>query len=68
MEDIIARINALARKSKAEGLTPEETEEREALRKQYIAAVRNNLVAHLERTYVMDVNGQKRKLKKKDEK
>ncbi len=68
MEDIIARINALARKAKAEGLTPEETEERETLRRQYIAAVRNNLVAHLEHTYVVDANGVKRKLKKKDEK
>lgn len=68
MEHIIARINALARKAKEEGLTPEETKEREALRKQYIAAVRKNLVAQLERTYVVDANGEKRKLKKKDEK
>lgn len=65
MEDVIARINALAQKAKAEGLTPEEIKEREALRKQYIAAVRKNLVAHLERTYVVDANGEKRKLKKK---
>ena len=46
----IDRINELARKAKAEGLTPEETAERDALRREYIAAVKRNLVAQLDNT------------------
>lgn len=36
------RINELARKSKEEGLTPEEKKEQEILRKEYIEAFRAN--------------------------
>ena len=43
-QEQIARINELARKAKTpEGLTPAETEERDILRKAYIASVRANL-------------------------
>ena len=59
----IDRINELARKAKAEGLTPEETAERDALRQEYVAAVRKNLRCQLDNTYVVDENGNKRKLK-----
>lgn len=59
----IDRINELARKAKSEGLTPEETAEREALRKEYVEAVRRNLRSQLDNTYVVDENGNKRKLK-----
>ena len=41
-EKDIARINELYRKSKSEGLTPEEKEEQAVLRGAYIAAVREN--------------------------
>lgn len=41
------RINELARKSKEEGLTPEEKKEQEALRKEYIEAFRANFKSHL---------------------
>ena len=41
----IDRINALAKKAKSpEGLTPEETAERDRLRREYIAAYRASLV------------------------
>ena len=61
----IDRINELARKAKAECLTPEETAERDALRREYIAAVKQNLVAQLDNTYIVDEKGKKTPLKKK---
>ena len=63
MQEVIARINELARKAKSEGLTPEELTERDALRQRYIASVRDNLRAQLDNTYVVDEKGNKRKLK-----
>lgn len=60
----INRINELARKAKAEGLTPEETAEREALRKEYVAAVKASLTHHLDHTWIVDEKGNKRPLKK----
>ena len=43
----IDRINELARKNKAEGLTPEEIKERDALRKEYLANFRKSFSAGL---------------------
>ncbi len=63
----IERINELARKAKAEGLTEEEILERDRLRREYVAAFRENLVAELENTYIVDEKGNKHKLKSKDE-
>ena len=57
----IDRINVLARKSKTEGLTEAEKEEQAALRREYVAAVKRNLTAQLENTYLVDEKGQKRK-------
>ena len=51
----IDRINVLARKSKAEGLTEAEREEQAALRREYVAAVKRNLTAQLERTAGMPI-------------
>ena len=59
----IDRINALARKAQAEGLSPEETAERDALRKEYVAAVRANLTAQLDNTWIVDEKGNKRPLR-----
>ena len=64
-QEHIDRINILARKAKTEGLTPEETEERDRLRKAYIADFRQSMQAHLENTYVVDAKGNKTKLQKK---
>ncbi len=66
IEDVIKRINELAKKAKAEGLTEEETAERDKLRRIYINSVVGNLEAELKNTYVMDEKGNKRKLTKKD--
>jgi len=65
-QEKIDRINELARKAKAEGLTPEEIAERDALRREYIDSVVGNLRNELDHTYVVDKNGIKRKLKPRD--
>jgi len=59
----IDRINELARKARAEGLTPEENAERAQLRQEYVDAVRADLVAQLDNTYLVDEKGNKRKLR-----
>ncbi len=65
-EKKIKRINELAKKAKSEaGLTPEEMVERDLLRQEYIAAYRNNLVAQLENTYIVEPDGTRHKLGKK---
>lgn len=59
----IARINELARKEKTpEGLTPAEEEERAMLRGAYIEEFRSNLKSQLENTYIVDENGNKKKI------
>lgn len=62
MDDVIARINVLAKKAKTEGLTDEELVERDKLRRIYIDSVKANLTGSLENTYVVDEQGNKRKL------
>ncbi|MBQ1589695.1 MAG: DUF896 domain-containing protein [Oscillospiraceae bacterium] len=64
-EERIARINELARKAKTEGLTPAEVRERDELRKEYVAAIRANLRAQLDNTWIVDEHGNKRPLRKK---
>lgn len=67
-QEQIDRINELARKAKTpEGLTPEEAEERDILRKAYIASVRANLVGQLENTYIVEPDGTKHRLTHKDD-
>ena len=64
----IDRINELARKAKSpEGLTEWEAAERAALRREYIDAVLGSLQGQLDHTYVVDEQGNKRRLKRKDE-
>ena len=62
----VDRINALAKKAKTEGLAEEERLEQEGLRKEYLAAIKRNLVDQLEHTYVVDEKGNKHKLNKKE--
>ena len=65
MDEVIARINVLAKKAKTEGLTPEELEERDKLRRIYIDSVKANLVGQLENTYIVGPDGTKKKLERK---
>lgn len=63
----IDRINALAQKAKSpEGLTPEETAERAVLRAEYVAAFKANLVSQLDSTVILEPDGTRRPLKKKN--
>lgn len=63
----IGRINELARKSKTPGgLTEEERREQADLRRRYIDSIKANLVGQLDNTYVVDPQGNKRKLGKKE--
>ena len=66
MNEVIARINELARKAKAEGLTPEETNERDKLRRIYIDSVKASLVGQLDNTYIVYPDGTKKKVGPKE--
>lgn len=63
----IDRINVLARKSKAEGLTDSEKEEQAKLRRLYIDGFKESLIGQLENTYIVDEHGNKRKVKRRDQ-
>ena len=65
MNEVIARINELAHKAKTEGLTPEETAERDKLRRIYIDSVKANLVGQLEHTSIVYPDGSKKQIKPK---
>lgn len=60
----IDRINFLARKSKSEGLTDEEKAEQTDLRNEYRAFMMRGFMATASNTYVVDENGNKKKLVK----
>ena len=62
INEVIARINELAKKAKSEGLTPEELEERDKLRRIYIDNVKANLVGQLDNTYIVYPDGTKKKV------
>lgn len=64
-QEKINRINELAKKSRETQLTAEEKEEQKRLRNEYVAAFRSSLVSQLENTYIIDENGNKRRVEKK---
>ena len=68
INEVIARINVLAKKAKTEGLTAEETAERDKLRRIYIDSVKTNLTGQLDNTYIVGPDGTKRKLERKERK
>lgn len=53
----IARINELARKSKAEGLTEEELKEQAILRREFIDDFRRNLRSQLDNIDIQEADG-----------
>ena len=63
----IDRINQLARKAKTpEGLTAEETSERDALRREYVDAFKASLTAQLDNTVIQYPDGTLKRLRKRD--
>ena len=65
MNEVIARINELAKKNKEEGLTAEEMAERDKLRRIYIDSVTGNLKQQLDNTSILYPDGTKKKVTKK---
>lgn len=65
MDEVIARINVLAKKAKTEALTPEEITERDKLRRIYIDSVKSSLTGQLDNTYLVYPDGTKKKLEHK---
>ena len=66
-QEQINRINELAHKAKTpEGLTEAEKKEQAVLRRAYIDSVVGNLKGQLDHTYIMDAQGHKTKLAKKE--
>lgn len=53
----IIRINALAKKAKAEGLTQEEAKEQSRLRGEYLEAFRSSMKKTIENVKVVDPEG-----------
>ncbi len=61
----IDRINELARRRKEGTLTPEETAEHDALRKEYIHGFRENMKQLLDSVVVQEPDGSRRRLSPK---
>jgi uncharacterized protein YnzC (UPF0291/DUF896 family) len=65
MNEVIARINELAKKAKTEGLNEEELVERDKLRRIYIDSVTVNLKGQLDNTTIVFQDGTRKKVTKK---
>ena len=62
INQVIARINELAKKAKTESLTDEELAERDKLRRIYIDNVKASLTGQLDNTYIVYPDGTKKKV------
>ena len=65
-DEKVARINALAKKAREQGLTEQEKVEQAALRREYVDAVKASLEGHLQNTTVIRPDGSKKKLTKRE--
>ena len=63
---LVDRINQLARKQKAEGLTEEELTEQASLRKTYLQDFRAGLENTMAQIWIQNEDGEYEKLQKKD--
>lgn len=66
-QEKINRINTLAHKQKTIGLTEEEKKEQYLLRREYIESFKQSLIGQLENTYIVEPDGTKRKVTRKNE-
>jgi uncharacterized protein YnzC (UPF0291/DUF896 family) len=65
-EERIKKLNEFTAKAREGKLTEEEAKEREVLRKEYLEIIKGNLRKTLDNTYIQELDGSRRKLKKKD--
>lgn len=56
-QELLKRINELAAKQKAEGLSDAEKKEQQELRQQYLAQFRSGFHSHLMNLKIVDKNG-----------
>ncbi len=66
-QEKIARINELAHKSKAEGLTEAEKAEQQALRQEYLEDFRRSFRNQLEHTSIKEPDGTIHKLPRRED-
>ena len=64
-DEMIQRINFLARKSREEGLSEAEKQEQAALRQKYIKMFRQGVENTMNSVYIVDEKGNKKKVQKK---
>jgi uncharacterized protein YnzC (UPF0291/DUF896 family) len=64
-KEMIARINALAKKKREQGLTPAEQEEQRQLYAAYLADVRGQMTDQLDRVLIKQPDGSTRPLTRK---
>ena len=65
LQEKLDRINELARLKKQRILSPDEAAEQAALRKEYLEEWRRGAIQVLENTWIVDGQGNKRKLQPK---
>lgn len=65
-QSVLERINQLAHKAKTIGLTEQEVEERDALRKQYLKSFRENMIGVMENVYIKEEDGTAKKVERKN--
>ena len=66
MEKLLKRINELAKKSREQGLDDAEKAEQAELRQAYLKKFRQGMESTLSNVYIMDAQGNKRKVEKKN--
>lgn len=64
-KEMIARINALAKKKREQGLTPADQEEQRQLYAAYLADVRGQMTDQLDRVLIKQPDGSTRPLTRK---